>query len=153
MVAEGEIIGRRFFDLTVRTFRRKLGEVEKYKTLAFFSPVGFTLIGSKLSLDVPSLSSSNVNLIYLRRFKPIIKMVAEDEDCSSYRLGEASGCLRFLGKSYSIEEIENKAHSCAKSACLDSVVMHSFSAILFIMDGKLYEGYLTLDHQEGATLL
>jgi len=153
VVAEGEIIGRRFFDLTVRAFRRKLGEVEKYKTLAFFSPVGFTLIGFKLSLDVLSHSSSNTSLIYLRHFKPIIKMVVEDEDCSSYQLGEASGCLRFLGKSYSDEEIENKVYSCAKSACLDSVVINPFSATLFIFNGKLYEGFLTSDYQEGMTLL
>ena len=147
MVAGGEIASRRFFDLAVRAFKRKLNKAESYKAFAFFSPVGFTL-----SLDVFSLSG-DANLIYLRRYKPIIKMMVEDEECSSYRLGEASGCLRFLGKSYSIEEIENKVHSCFKTACLDSVDMHSFSAVLFIMDGKLYEGYLTLDHQEGATLL
>jgi len=80
-------------------------------------------------------------------------MMVEDEECSSYQFGEASGCLRPSGKSYSIEEIEDKVYSCTKSACLDSADMHSFSVILFILNEKQHESYLTLDHQEGATLL
>jgi len=139
---------RRLFELVVSTAKRKLDKVKTYKALEFFSPIGFTL-----SLDILSLSSGDTNLIYLRRYKPTIKMMVEDEECSSYQLGEADGCLRILGKNYSIEEIENKVYSCTKSACLDSVDIYSFSVILFIVNAKQYESYLTLDHQEGATLL
>jgi hypothetical protein len=145
---EGEIVGRRFFDLAVRVFKRKLGKTETYKALALFSPAGFTL-----SLDDLFLSSSDAVLIYLRRFRPTIRLMVEDEERSSYQLGGAGCCLSVLGKRCSIEEIENKVYSCTKSACLDSMSMHSFNAVLFIVGGKPNESYLTLDHQEGATLL